>query len=334
MINFATNVSPAETKIALFRSLFQGREDVYPVRFESQKTGRSGYAPACANEWVRGLCEKPRIKCAACSHRKLLPVTDEVIRCHLSGMDERGRPFVMGVYPMLLDESCRFLAVDFDGGEWRSDAQAVLGICNSHSLTGALERSRSGNGGHIWFFFEEATPARLTRNLGSFLLTEAMELRPEIGLKSYDRMFPNQDTLPKGGFGNLIALPLQKQPRLHGNSLFVDEGFTPYLDQWAFLSSIKRVTKAQCEALVREAQSKDRIIGVRSVLALEAEDDEPWTAPASRKVSGLPIAEPLPSELELVLGDQVYIAKEHLPAQLRNRLVRLAVADGANASQN
>ncbi len=319
-----TKASSAEAKIALFRSLFQGRADVYPVRFESQKTGRCGYAPACANEWVRGLCEKPRVKCAACPHRKLLPVTDEVIRCHLSGMDERGRPFVMGVYPMLLDETCRFLAVDFDGDEWRSDAQAVLGICNNHSLTGALERSRSGNGGHIWFFFEEATPARLARNLGSFLLTEAMELRPEIGLKSYDRLFPNQDTLPKGGFGNLIALPLQKQPRLNGNSLFVDEGLTPYPDQWAFLSSIKRVTKAQCEALVREAQSKDRIIGVRSVLALEAEDDEPWTAPPSRKVSDPPIAEPLPSELDLVLGDQVYIPKEHLPAQLRNGLVRLA----------
>jgi hypothetical protein len=126
MIKLATNASSAESNIALFRSLFQGREDVYPARFESQKTGRSGYSPACANEWVRGLCEKPRIKCAACPHRKLLPVTDEVIRCHLSGMDERGRPFVMGVYPMLLDETCRFLAMDFDGDQWRSDAQAVL----------------------------------------------------------------------------------------------------------------------------------------------------------------------------------------------------------------
>jgi hypothetical protein len=324
MTTSVTNTSPAESKIALFRSLFQGREEVYPIRFESQKTGRSGYSPACANEWVRGLCEKPRVKCAACPQRKLLPVTDEVIRRHLSGMDERARPFVMGVYPMLLDETCRFLALDFDGDEWRSDAQAVLGVCNNHSLAGALERSRSGNGAHVWFFFEEPIPARLARNLGSFLLTEAMELRPEIGLKSYDRLFPNQDTLPKGGFGNLIALPLQKQPRSKGNSLFIDEDFTPYPDQWAFLSSIKRVAKVQCDALVREAQSKDRVIGVRSVLALEAEDDEPWTAPPSRRVSDPPIAEPLPSELELVLGDQVYIAKEHLPAQLRNRLARLA----------
>jgi hypothetical protein len=220
-----TNTSDPAAKIALFRSLFRGREDVYPVRFESQTTGRSGYVPACANEWARGLCEKPRIKCAACLNRKLLPVTDDVIRRHLSGVDERGRPFVIGVYPMLLDETCYFLALDFDGEEWRSDARSVLEVGQQHSLGGALERSRSGKGGHVWFFFEEAIPARLARNVGSFLLTEAMEHRPEIGLKSYDRLFPNQDTLPKGGFGNLIALPLQKQPRRKGNSLFVDEAF-------------------------------------------------------------------------------------------------------------
>jgi superfamily II DNA or RNA helicase/very-short-patch-repair endonuclease len=319
-----TNTSESGAKITLFRSLFQGREDVYPVRFESQKTGRSGYAPACANEWARGLCEKPRVKCAACPNRKLLPVTDEVIRRHLSGMDERGRAFVIGVYPMLLDETCRFLALDFDGGEWRSDARAVLGICDQHSLPGALERSRSGNGGHIWLFFEEAIPARLARNLGSFLLTEAMEHRPEIGLKSYDRLFPNQDTLPKGGFGNLIALPLQKQARLKGNSLFVDDVFKAYTDQWTFLSSLERISKAQCEALVREAQSKGRITGVRSVLVLEADDDEPWNASPSRKPRDPPITEPLPLELELVLGDQIYVGKEPLPAQLRNRLLRLA----------
>jgi superfamily II DNA or RNA helicase len=319
-----TNTSEPEAKIALFRSLFWGREDVYPVRFESQKSGRSGYAPACANEWIRGLCEKPRIKCGACPNRKLLPVTDEVIRHHLSGTDERGRPLVIGVYPMLLDETCHFLAMDFDGDEWRSDTQAVLEICKQHSLAGALERSRSGEGGHIWFFFEEAIPARLARNLGSFLLTEAMEHRPEIGLKSYDRLFPNQDTLPKGGFGNLIALPLQKQPRLKGNSLFVDEQFKPHLDQWAFLSSIKRVATGHCEALVREAQSKGRITGVRSVLVPDTEEDEPWTAPPSRRQKEPVITEPLPSEMKLVLGDQLYIAKESLPAQLRNRLTRLA----------
>ena len=91
---------------------------MYPRRFESRKTGKSGYAPACANEWVRGICEKPRIKCAECPHRRFLPVTDEVIRWHLSGRDDAGQAFVAGVYPMLLDETCFFLAVDFDKSGW------------------------------------------------------------------------------------------------------------------------------------------------------------------------------------------------------------------------
>src|ERR1700733_2787287 len=103
-----THFSPTEAKSALFRSLFRGRDDVYPRRFESRKTGKSGYSPVCANEWVRGICEKPRIKCAECQHRKFLPVTDDVIRRHLSGQDDNGRDFVMGIYPMLLDETCFF----------------------------------------------------------------------------------------------------------------------------------------------------------------------------------------------------------------------------------
>ena len=207
-----TNSSSAE-KIALFRSLFRGREDVYPRRFESRKTGKSGYAPACANEWVRGICEKPRIKCADCPHRRFLPVTDDVIRWHLSGHDDAGQPFVAGVYPMLLDETCFFLAVDFDKAGWREDATAFIETCRRLDLPAALERSRSGRGGHVWLFFEEAIPAALARRLGSHILTETMERRPDIGLDSYDRFFPNQDTLPHGGFGNLIALPLQKQAR-------------------------------------------------------------------------------------------------------------------------
>ena len=118
--------SPAEAKIRLFRSLFRGREDVYPRRFESRKTGKSGYAPACSNEWVRGVCEKPRIKCAECQHRRFLPVTDDVIRWHLSGEDEHRQPFVAGIYPLLLDESCYFVAADFDKASWQEDSAAFL----------------------------------------------------------------------------------------------------------------------------------------------------------------------------------------------------------------
>src|SRR5215203_4349572 len=175
-------LSSPEEKIALFRSLFRGREDVYPRRFESRKTGKSGYAPACANEWVRGICEKPRIKCAECPHRRFLPVTDDVIRWHLSGRDDDGQAFVAGVYPLLLDETCFVLAVDFDETGWQQDATAVLQGCRRLGLSAALERSRSGRGGHVWVFFDEALPAALARRLGSFLLTDAMDERPDIGL--------------------------------------------------------------------------------------------------------------------------------------------------------
>jgi hypothetical protein len=143
--------SPPQAKIALFRSLFRGREDVYPRRFESRKTGKAGYAPACANEWVRGICEKPRIKCAECPNRRFLPVTDDVIRWHLSGHDDEGQPFVAGVYPLLQDETCFFLAVDFDKAGWREDATAFLEAARRLNLPAALERSRSGRGAHVWF---------------------------------------------------------------------------------------------------------------------------------------------------------------------------------------
>ena len=171
-IGAVTNRSAPEEKIALFRSLFKGREDVYPRRFANRKTGKSGYSPACANEWVRGVCEKPRIKCSDCPHQRFLPVTDEVIRWHLSGRDGQGKDFVLGVYPMLLDETCFFLAVDFDGSDWKKDAGAFVQICRERKLSVVLERSRSGEGAHVWFFFQEAVPANLARKLGSHLLTE------------------------------------------------------------------------------------------------------------------------------------------------------------------
>ncbi|HNQ22593.1 MAG TPA: DEAD/DEAH box helicase family protein [Phycisphaerae bacterium] len=317
------NHSSPEDKIALFSSLFRGRDDVYPRRFESRRTGKSGYQPACANEWVRDVCEKPRVKCAECAHRRFLPVTDDVIRWHLSGQDDDGREFVMGVYPMLLDETCFFLAIDFDKAQWRDDVAAVLETCRNMDLPVALERSRSGNGGHVWFFFDEAVPAALARKLGSHVLTETMERRPEIGLDSYDRFFPNQDTLPQGGFGNLIALPLQRQARQCGNTVFLDDQLDPYADQWVFLSQTRKLERCQIEDVVRRAEGKGRIVGVRLALPDE-KDAAPWAVPPSRRRKEIPIAEPLPTNLELVLGDGIYIADAGLPPALRNRLLRLA----------
>ncbi len=174
--------SSPDAKIALFRSLFRGRDDVYPRRFESRRTGKSGYAPACGNEWVPGVCEKPRIKCADCPHRRFRAVTDDVIRWHLSGQDNAGQSFVAAVYPMLQDETCFFLAADFDKEGWREDAAAFVATCRRMNLPCALERSRSGCGGHAWLFLEEALPAALARKLGSLILTETMERRPDVGL--------------------------------------------------------------------------------------------------------------------------------------------------------
>lgn len=315
--------SPPEVKIALFRSLFRGRDDVYPRRFESRTTGKSGYSPACGNEWVRGICEKPRIKCAACPHQQFLPVVDEMVRWHLSGRDDRGADFVGGVYPMLLDETCHFLVIDFDKAAWQEDTHAVLETCGRINLPAALERSRSGHGGHVWMFFEEAIPAALARRLGAHILTETMEHRPEIGLDSYDRFFPNQDTLPQGGFGNLIALPLQKKPRDVGNSVFVDEQLAPHVDQWTFLSSVEKIARTTVEEVVRKASQRGRIIGVR-MAPTEEDDVEPWTAPPSRRPVESAIAGALPKQLALTLGDQIYIKKDGLPAALRNRLLRIA----------
>ncbi len=188
--------------------------------------------------------------------------------------------------------------------------QRFLKLVATSNLPAALERSRSGRGAHVWFFFEEAIPAALARRLGSHVLTETMERRPDIGLDSYDRLFPNQDTMPQGGFGNLIALPLQRAPRKQDNTVFLDSAFVPWADQWAFLASVRKIGRPQVEEIVEDAERRGRILGVR----LPPQDDgetEPWTAPPSRRREA-PIVGDLPATLELVLGNQIYIPKQGL----------------------
>ncbi len=315
-----TRASPPERKVALFRSLFRGREDLFPRRFESLRTGRSGYQPVCANEWRRGLCDKKSVACGRCPNRQFVPVSDAMVAQHLTGADEQGRPFVMGVYPLLPDETCRFLVIDFDKAAWREDVAAVLQAGRDTGVPFALERSRSGNGGHLWLFFTEPVSARLAREVGAAVLTAAAECRAQLGLDSYDRLFPNQDTMPKGGFGNLIALPLQKQARAVGNTLFLDDAFTPYADQWAFLAQVRGMTPSEAEAVVGAARGSGGVLGVRYPVC----DDEPARPPweAARNLA-LPAAG-RPEPVTAHLSDRIYVERQGLPASLLNRLVRLA----------
>src|SRR5665213_3709128 len=240
----------ARKRIALFRSLFRGREDVYARRWENDG-GRHGYMPAAVKDWRAINKSRPEDrKKVDQKTRKFLPVTDAVIENHLLGKE------TVGVYPLLPDETCWFLAADFDKKTWEYDSQAFLETCRELKVPAALERSRSGKGGHIWIFFERALPAITARKLGCVILTRTMERRHQIGLDSYDRFFPNQDTMPKGGFGNLIALPLQLASRKADNSVFIDSDFKPYPDQWRFLSTIRRVPADVAAEIVAEAQRK------------------------------------------------------------------------------
>jgi len=300
-------------KIMLFRKLFRGRTDIYPLRWESRSSGKSGYSPACANEWREGVCEKPRIKCGDCAHRLPIPLSDAVIFKHLAG------DHTIGVYPLLEDDSCCFLAVDFDEADWRDDSRAFMRSCVELGVPAALEISRSGEGAHVWIFFASAVPARDARRLGAAIISRTCSRTRQLTLGSYDRLFPNQDTMPKGGFGNLIALPLQKHPRANGRSVFVDETLQPYPDQWEFLASITALAAPELDAAILRATGGGHALDVASI-----DDDElatPWR-PGATFTTLIPGA--LPKSLTLTLANQVYFEKAQLTQALSNRLIRLA----------
>lgn len=299
-------------KLQLFRSLFRGRTDVYPIRWDS-RAGKSGYAPACANEWRPGVCEKPRIKCGDCTQRQLLALSDDVIYRHLAG------DIVVGIYPLLPDDTCYFLAADFDEAQWRADATAFMESCRELGVPVALEVSRSGKGAHAWVFFERNVPAYDARRLGAAIITHACERTRQLALSSYDRLFPNQDYMPKGGFGNLIALPLQKRARANNCSVFVDDQLAPYPDQWAFLAAVQRMKPEDIQPIITLATGNHDPVGV--IHADDEADAEPWKprASTSRKLTGT-----MPASLQITLANMIYFEKAQLSQSLANQLVRLA----------
>lgn len=299
-------------KVALFGRLFRGRNDVYSVRWES-KAGKSGYSPACANEWRPGICEKPRIKCSDCQQRQLLPLTDQVLFNHLAGRH------TIGLYPLLPGDDCHLLAVDFDESDWRDDARAFVQSCRELDVPVALEVSRSGDGAHAWVFFSGRVAARDARRLGTALISHTCSRTRQLALGSYDRLFPNQDILPKGGFGNLIALPLQKMPRERGASVFVDDALQPHVDQWAFLASLRTMDPNDIEPVILRATGGSHPLDV--TFATDEDLHEPWkrSAPSRQRLVGA-----MPASLTLTLANLIYIEKDALPQVLANRLIRLA----------
>jgi hypothetical protein len=232
-----TNSSSAklrpEEKITFFLELFGARRDVYPKFWENSASGKKGYSPAYISDHAAGGTGK-----------RFLPLDKRVVEAHLRGIQ------AIGVYALRQDDSCIFLAADFDGDGWQENVLAYREAAQKSGVTVATERSRSGNGAHAWIFFAEPVPAVRARQLGTILLAKASALRPTMSLSAYDRLFPNQDTMPKGGFGNLIALPLAGEPRKKGNTVFLDDNLEPRLDQWAFLATVHRLRREDLDRIL------------------------------------------------------------------------------------
>ncbi|MEW8070927.1 MAG: DEAD/DEAH box helicase family protein, partial [Candidatus Thiodiazotropha sp.] len=299
-----------EQKIAVFRNLFRGRTDIFANRWQNQR-GRSGYTVACDNEWAQGVCNKPRIKCLDCTHRQFGKLNDQVIYRHLAGQQ------VVGLYPLLQDSTCHLLATDFDKGNWQDEVKAMSRACTEYGVPHAVEISRSGNGAHLWIFFNDKVPANEARLLGFGLLDKAMEVYPNLSFDSYDRLFPNQDILPEGGFGNLIALPLQREARQAGNSSFVDKELNVIEDQWQYLAQIKKLSRPKLNKLLSQISPNASLISEQNV----TDTRPPWEI--TTKPRPLVLENP-PQQVSITLANHIYFEVEALPSALLARLRRLA----------
>lgn len=307
-----------EEKVKLFRSLFRGREDVFARRWNSHATGKSGYQPVCLREWNREYCDKKKYKCNECPNREFQPLSYNDIYSHLEGKDSNGRD-VVGVYAILEDSTCYFLCCDFDDKScehgYQDDVRAYVSVCRDWNIPAYIERSRSGNGAHVWILFSEPVQARQARRLGNAILTEAMEREGRMSFKSYDRFFPNQDFMPQGGFGNLVALPLQGQARRNGNSVFVDDNFEPYDDQWDYLQQIKKVSSFEVENLLYKYGAKEPLGDLS-----KSKESAPWERPQPKPMT----SSDFPRSITLVRASGIYIPTDNLSAKVINHLKRIA----------
>lgn len=320
-------ITPKHAK--LFYSMFKGRLDVYSKRGgkANPKTGKVGYYTQCWNFWKDGICPKKTIgkyKCSECVNQKFKQLTGQVVMEHLHGKKEDGSD-VIGLYPMLADETCNFLVFDFDNhdnessNEWIEDVEALRKICRINEVPILVERSRSGKGAHIWMFFSEPILAKDARKFGAALLTKGAESVNQKNFKSYDRMIPAQDKLPEGGLGNLIALPLQGQALKNGNSAFVDENWNVYPNQWKVLYNTKKISKEFVNQKIAE-WGKDGIFGILSV----EENDRDIQEELWKKKNDIFSLEDVLSPIKIIKANQIYIEKTNIKPRLQNKIRRLA----------
>jgi hypothetical protein len=305
--------SSAEEKISLFLTLFANRTDVFPRLWENKTKNTKSYSPACGNEWVRGICLKPRVKCSDCPNKNYLPLDNEVVRAHLLGK------MTIGAYAIRHDDTCTFLAADFDKLSWQPDLLGFKKAATQMGIPVSMERSRSGNGAHAWIFFEKPIPARKARHLGTIILTQASLDNPNVGLESYDRFFPNQDYLPKGGFGNLIALPLQKIPGETGNTLFIDDSLQAFPSQWSFLSDILRISENDVDEILSACAAN-----TMALMSYDSEDAEIQEAETGIDIDFEKIERCHPEDIKLLLGAMINIDIAALPHKLVLALKRTA----------
>lgn len=305
--------STLDEKIKLYRSLFYGRNDVFALRWDNESKNTHGYKPYCINEWKHGICNKSEIKCSDCDFRKFKSLEDKDIIEHLSGKK------TIGLYPLLQDDKCKFLAIDFDDSSWQKDALLVINTFNKFNISTSIERSRSGDGCHLWTFFNEKIPAKIARYFGNLILNYTLKNNVGLDLGSYDRLFPNQDKMPKGGFGNLIALPLQRTPAKNKNSLFVDTNFEYYKDQWEYLSNVKKVTFAEISSVIKILEDELKCSFTNSNTSTI------HNITSNTKVSSKTSIIDLPSEINITLSNGIYIDSTLLPNELLNLIKRTAV---------
>ena len=293
-------------KLKLFDDLFAGRRDVYAKGFQSKKYGKMAYVPACANSDNTSLCQKGKVRCSNCPNRQFARFDLQAIKKHLQGQDEKGSLFIAGLYPLMPDETCKLLVVDFDSENYQSEALGFLAVCDRYAIPACLERSRSGNGAHVWFFLTDFVKAAVVRKMALLLLEVTMAENSKVALTSFDRLIPNQDTLPQGGFGNLIALPLQRGPRYQGNSVFVDRHFEPFLDQWKYLASVQKVSESDINRVINElVHADEQIVSATSaknaLTATESFAIRPWE-PEVKNEYWLSISDSQKQKLNIEMG--------------------------------